>query len=364
MNLKIIKPKTRPIQIEPWFFRYLNEGQLKVVAAILSHADMKDRKSNSFPSNRTIVFYTGFGNFEKGSKAYQKYEALKTEEEKIKFKNKKIKTAIITVANIKKQLEDMGLLKREFSGQKGRQTVYMTLDLEWKKEQYLKEHDEYFNNIVPTPTNNENDEFIKNELAKIAKLQTEGNISKDELANRLSQLAYSIKEEKNSFDIPTEDIEKVADYVMTTSKIKDKIEKGKLHNKEGYKYSIIQAIRRNEFNGAKDYYNGLILQEKNTILSTLKHGFEYQENNMPYRKQILSFIDIELKDNIFIASYKSEFGQEYKFTVSYKKLNYYIHTPNFYTKPNKEFLENYHNRFLDYLKKLEDSKEKTEENTS
>ena len=40
MNLKISKPKTRPIQIEPWFFKYLNEGQIKVVAAILSHADM------------------------------------------------------------------------------------------------------------------------------------------------------------------------------------------------------------------------------------------------------------------------------------------------------------------------------------
>ena len=24
MNLKISKPKTRPIQIEPWFFKYLN----------------------------------------------------------------------------------------------------------------------------------------------------------------------------------------------------------------------------------------------------------------------------------------------------------------------------------------------------
>lgn len=67
-KLKIIKPKTRPIQIEPWFFRYLNEGQLKVVAAILSHADIKDRQSNSFPSNRVIAFYCGFGNFEKDQK--------------------------------------------------------------------------------------------------------------------------------------------------------------------------------------------------------------------------------------------------------------------------------------------------------
>ena len=107
MNLKISKPKTRPIQIEPWFFKYLNEGQIKVVAAILSHADMKDRKSNSFPSNRTIAFYCGFGDIKENSKAYDKYKSLSTEEEKIKFKNKRIKTAIITVANIKKSLEDI-----------------------------------------------------------------------------------------------------------------------------------------------------------------------------------------------------------------------------------------------------------------
>jgi hypothetical protein len=65
MKLKINKPKTRPIQIEPWFFRYLNEGEIKVVAAILSHADIKNRQENSFPSNRVIAFYSGFGLIEK-----------------------------------------------------------------------------------------------------------------------------------------------------------------------------------------------------------------------------------------------------------------------------------------------------------
>lgn len=362
MNLKISKPKTRPIQIEPWFFKYLNEGQIKVVAAILSHADMKDRKSNSFPSNRTIAFYCGFGDIKEKSKAYDKYKSLSTEEEKIKFKNKRIKTAIITVANIKKSLEDIGLLKREYSGQKGKQVVYMTLDLEWKKEKYIQEHNEFFNNIEPVITEEQNDEFIKNELAKIQKLQIEGNISKDDLANRLSKLAYSIKEEKNSFDIPTEDIEKVADYILTTSKVKDRIEKGKITNKEAYKKSIAQAIRRNEFNGAKDYYDGLIVEEKNTIFNTLKHGFEYQENKIPYKNQFLDFMDIELKENIFIASYKSEFGQIYNFPISYKKLNYYILTPASYSKINREFLENYNDSLLKYLEKYKT--EKIQENTS
>ena len=37
-------------------------------------------------------------------------------------------------------------MKTELRGEKGKQSSYMTLDLLWKKEQYLKEHDEFFNN--------------------------------------------------------------------------------------------------------------------------------------------------------------------------------------------------------------------------
>lgn len=60
MSLKIIKPKTRPVQIEPWFHRYLTNNEIKVVSAILTYADMRDRSKNSFPSNRTIAFYCGY----------------------------------------------------------------------------------------------------------------------------------------------------------------------------------------------------------------------------------------------------------------------------------------------------------------
>ena len=99
MNKKIIKPKIAPIKIEPWFFRYLNEGQLKVVAAILAYADIKDRTKNSFPSNRTIAFYCGFGDIKQDSNIYEKYQALTTEEERIKFKNKRIKTVSLNSLN-------------------------------------------------------------------------------------------------------------------------------------------------------------------------------------------------------------------------------------------------------------------------
>lgn len=89
MNLKIIKPKTRPIQIEPWFFRYLTLLELKVVGAILAYADIKDRQSNSFPSNRTIAFFCGNDVIEEDTKTYEKYSSL-NEKEKEDFTSKKI----------------------------------------------------------------------------------------------------------------------------------------------------------------------------------------------------------------------------------------------------------------------------------
>ena len=109
---QVYKPKTRPIQIEPWFCRYLTDGQLKVLIAILNFADYKTRNNNSFPSNKTIAFYAGFGQIKPHTKEYFYYQSL-DEKEKIEYKNKKIKNAIQTVKNIKKQLEELGVIKRE-----------------------------------------------------------------------------------------------------------------------------------------------------------------------------------------------------------------------------------------------------------
>lgn len=359
MNLKIIKPKTRPIQIEPWFFRYLNEGQLKVVAAILSHADIKDRQSNSFPSNRVIAFYCGFGNFEKGSKAYEKYEKL-TIEEKIKFKNKKIKTAIITVANIKKSLEDIGLLEREYVGRKGKQIVYMTLDLEWKKEQYLKEHDEFFNDVIYENNKDEKDEIAK-ELAELQRLNEEGNISKDNLANRLKNLSnkLNVANTENS-QVPLEDIEKVANYIMNTSKIQDKVDKGDIENKDAYKKSIVKSISTNSFNGVDKYYDALVKKEQKEILETLTISLEQNENENFYQKNILYFKDLKFTNNIYLATYQSKDKNISKqLIVSDEKIKYYIHNSYFYTKPNKELLDNYLQSIINYqnlFKKPQDIK--------
>lgn len=128
------EPKTRSIEIEPWFFRYLNEGQLKVLSAILAQQD------NTFASNRTIAFYTGFGTIRPGGKEEKEFLKLNDNEQK-QYKLKKLKNAIQTVKNTKKQLEKLGVITREIVGDKS----YAVVNLEWGKERYLKEFDEYFN---------------------------------------------------------------------------------------------------------------------------------------------------------------------------------------------------------------------------
>lgn len=357
MKLKIIKPKTRPIQIEPWFFKYLNEGQLKVVAAILSHADIKDRQSNSFPSNRVIAFYCGFGDIKEGSKAYEEYQKL-TDEEKEKFKKKKIKTAIITVANIKKQLETMGLLKREFVGPKGKQIVYMNLDLEWKKEQYLKEHDEFFND-VKYENNEDEKENIAKELEELQRLTLEGNISQENLANRLKNLSYKIDANNTEkSQVPLEDIDKVATYIMNTTKIQNKIDEGTIENKEAYKKSIIKSISNNTFNGIEKYYEALVKKEEKDMLETLIVSLEENEKETFYQKNILYFKDLIFTNNIFLATYQSKDKKISKqYIISNEKIKYYLHSSYFYTKQNKELLDNYNQAIKDYQEMLQKPQE-------
>lgn len=364
MKLKIIKPKTRPIQIEPWFFKYLNEGQLKVVAAILSHADIKDRQSNSFPSNRVIAFYCGFGDIKEGSKAYEEYQKL-NDEEKIKFKKKKIKTAIITVANIKKQLETMGLLKREFVGPKGKQIVYMNLDLEWKKEQYLKEHDEFFND-VKYENNEDEKENIAKELEELQRLTLEGNISQENLANRLKNLSYKIDvNNTEKSQVPLEDIDKVATYIMNTTKIQNKIDEGTIENKEAYKKSIIKSISNNTFNGIEKYYEALVKKEEKDMLETLIVSLEENEKETFYQKNILYFKDLIFTNNIFLATYQSKDKKISKqYIISDEKIKYYLHSSYFYTKQNKELLDNYNQAIKDYQEMLQKPQEESTSNTS
>lgn len=249
--LKILKPKTRPIQIEPWFFRYLNEGQLKIVSAIIAHADYKTRKENSFASNKTLAFYAGLGQIKPGSKDEKKYNLL-DEDEKIIYKKKKIKNAVRTVKNIKQELEDIGVIKREFIDGKS----FAIVDLEWGKEKYLKEFDEYFNE--KENTTKEKDIDINEELVKLAKLSEEGNISKDSLAKRLESITEKLTDKKSDVHnqnqtLTDEQIENIANQEMNSNKIQKRIKKGEIENPDKYKNGIKKLIKQNKFNGLEKY---------------------------------------------------------------------------------------------------------------
>ncbi|OCL85998.1 hypothetical protein AAX26_01648 [Aliarcobacter thereius] len=348
MSLKIIKPKTRPVQIEPWFFRYLTNNEIKVVSAILTYADMRDRSKNSFPSNRTIAFYCGYDLIEKG-KTLEKYEALETEEEKKKFKEKLLKYAINTVKATKRALIEKGILKTVTSGKAGKQTTDHILDLEWRKEQYIKEHDEFFNE-KELPTEEDKNDLALKQMEELVRLQKEGNISKESLAKRLQQLSSMVNAENINEEIPVEDSEKLANHIISSDKIQSQILSGKIANKESYQKSIINLIKKGEFVGAEEQYESLKNKEKEEIEAILEFSIEEQEKTLPYKKQILTFRELEKKDDLFFSSYISSHGQIYNFLVTDKQIKYYLANQNF-TKSSKEWINNYLNRSLEYLEK-------------
>ncbi|WP_424686546.1 MAG: hypothetical protein ACNI3H_00670 [Halarcobacter ebronensis] len=340
MKLKINKPKTRPIQIEPWFFRYLNEGELKVVSAILAHADIRNRQDNSFPSNRAIAFYCGFGLIKEGTKTHNNYTNL-SENEKEEYKKKRIKNAIQQVKNIKKELEKKGLLKREITGKQGKQIVFMTLDLEWKKEQYLREYDEYFNDIEHTndPTKKEE---INNELENIQNLLKEDNCSTNNIAQRLKDLSYKLRADMIENPIPIEDIEKVADYYCGTPKVLNKVANGDIKNEKAYKQSIINSIKNNEFNHIEKYYQALQKKELSDNLELLNESYDYQKRELPHGRKTLYFDEIRLEDGVYLARYISKDKTLAKDTwVPLKELKYQLKSFNSYTLENQKIFNNY-----------------------
>lgn len=348
MSLKIIKPKTRPVQIEPWFHRYLTNNEIKVVSAILTYADMRDRSKNSFPSNRTIAFYCGYDLIEKG-KTLEKYKALETEEEKKKFKEKILKYGINTVKATKRALIEKGILRTVTTGKAGKQTTDHILDLEWKKEQYLREHDEFFNE-KELQTEEEQNDLALNQLEELVRLQKEGNISKESLAKRLQQLSSMVNAENINEEIPGEDVEKVANHIMNSDKVQSQIFSGKIANKESYQKSIINLMKKGEFVGAKEHYEALKNKEKEEIEAQLEFSIEEQEKTIPHKKQILTFRELEKKDDLFFSSYISEHGQIYNFLVTDKQIKYYLPIKQ-YTKASKEWLEEYQSRALAFMEK-------------
>ena len=360
VNLKIIKPKTRPIQVEPWFFRYLNEGQLKVVSAILAHADYSNRQKNSFPSNAAIAFYCGFGLIAPNSKTEETYNKL-SDEEKVLFKAKRMSNAKATVKNIKKQLEDLGLLKREHIGKPGKQQVYYVIDLEWKKEQFLKEHDKFFNNAEVETV--EEDETITQELEKLTQLHEDGNISKASLANRLQDLSHKVK--ANNYDpnkyIPVEDIDKVADYYMNTDKIKNKLDMGDIKTRDGYRQSIVNSIKNSEFAQAQKIYNKLIDDEYQDIISCLTEVSEQIYPTRLYKDTYLFMFNnkIKLIDDVFVAEYKYKDVTK-DFLIDKSMFEAHLMGANYYTTKHRKMIENYEENVKKLVEKMKNEDVKNE----
>ncbi|MDN5069414.1 hypothetical protein O8C76_00035 [Aliarcobacter butzleri] len=356
MSLEIKKPRFSPIPIQPWLFRYLTGNEMKVVSAILNYADMKDRTKNSFPTNRTILFWCGFDLIEKSNSSnaknttYEKYKALKTEEERTKFKNEKIKYGINTVKAIKRSLIEKGILKTEIVGKKGKQSVKHILDLEWKKEQYINEYDEYFNSITPAPAHEK--EEIKKELENLLKVAD--NVSQDSLTNKLKELYEKSKDltGEKSFIVPSEDIDKVTDFIMDSNRVKTKIQDGKISNKEAYKKAIKHSIENGTYNGIEETYTKLVKKEKEEIFSNLETALMHNEPTVPYMKNILNFGSLRFTNNIYIAKYiNSSNSEKIDFIIGLEKIKNYVPTATLFTKENKELLENYEQSLKDYIEK-------------
>ena len=299
---KILKPKTRPIQIEPWFFRYLSAGQLKVLSAIIAHADYKTRQDNSFASNKTIAFYAGFGLINKDTKDYEYFQTLSEDEQKA-YKNKKIKNAIQTVKNIKKQLADLGVIKRELIGTKS----FSIVDLEWGKERYLKEFDEFFNDETTEVETTEND--ISKELEHLSKLADDGNISKENLAKQMQELADKLtatttKEKEINIVVPADEIDKVAEHIMNSKKVQTKVKSGDIKNPIGYKKTIIKQIKNNTYNGIEKVYE------------------EFLNTNNTSTKQEIDTTDLKNPIDIFIKIYQKTQRFDYAYLEASKGLSF------------------------------------------
>ncbi|MCG3703768.1 hypothetical protein L5F68_05405 [Aliarcobacter butzleri] len=349
MKLRIIKPKLDTIKIEPWLFRYLTHNEIKVVLAIKLHADKSDGKSNSFPSNRTIAFYCGFDLIEKG-KTFEKYQAL-SEEEKAKFKARKIQHSINTVKATKRALIQKGILKTELIGQRGKQISLMTLDLNWKKEQYISEYDEYFNSITPAQTSEK--EEIKKELENLLKVADD--VSQDSLTNKLKELYEKSKDlsGEKSFVPPVEDIDKVTDFIMDSNRVKTKIQDGKITNKEAYEKAIKHSIENGTYNGIEEVYSKLVKKEKEEIFNALETALMHNEPTVPHKNNILNFGSLRFTNNIYIAKYiNSSNNEKIDFVIGLEKIKNYAPTPTFFTKQNKDLLENYEQSIKDYYQKL------------
>ena len=113
------------------------------------------------------------------------------------------------------------------------------------------------------------------------------------------------------------------------------------------------------------YYEALIKKERENILETLSISLEENEKEYIYQKNILYFQNLTLTNSIFLATYQSENGEISKqYIISNEKIKYYLHTPNFYTKQNKELIDNYNQSIINYQEQFRKSQKNQTRDTS
>lgn len=267
--IKVKKPKTRTTQIPNWWFRYLDGMVLSVVGAMLSYAD--NNGDNAYPSNELIAFMAG--------------------------------TTLQVVKNTKRKIIDLGLATRELVGTPGNQKSIFSIDLEWNKDKYIEEFNQTFNNKKEDVSKEENKKALQNELATLQELLNNDAIDLTVAAKKLKAITSKIDADttvaptnnediEDEFVIEESDIQKVADYIMSTDAMQNKIKTKEIKNPISYKKSLVDKIKNKKLNYIKKYYEELKEKQMRQIQDDVKNIYEEHKRYKEYEDNLYYFEDI------------------------------------------------------------------------
>lgn len=299
--LKVKKPKTRTIQIPNWWFRYLDGMVLSVVGVMLSHAD--NNGNNAFPSNELIAFMAG--------------------------------TTPQVVKNTKRKIIDLGLATRELVRTGGNQKSVFTIDLEWNKDKYIEEFNQKFNDKPKDKTKEENKKALQAELANLQELLNGDDIDLDVAAKKLKAMTAKIDADKTNsstkdeeiedeFVIEESDIPLVADYIMSTDKMQNKIRNKEIPNPIGYKKSLVDKMKNKKLNYLKKYHDELKEKQMRQIQDDVKNIYQEHKRHKEYDENLYYFEDIiyDPVRELFLAKYSNTtINKNYIEYINYDTLN-------------------------------------------
>lgn len=290
-TIQLKKPKTQSIQFPAWWNRYLKGSVKDVVIALLTFSDSNG--NNAYPSNELIAFMAG--------------------------------AAEQTVKNTKRKLIEIGIATRELVGTPGNQRSIFTINLEWNKDKYIEEFNLKFNN--KTDQKKQDDKVtLKKELDLIQNLINEDAIDVNVAVKKLEALAAKLKDEEKSqkvaattekiFEISSDDVEKVAEYIMTTEPTLKKVQSKEIKNPIAYKKSMIDRIKSGTFNHIEKYFNELKEKEFAYIKTSLNDTYQRFHEEKSINNEMYYFKNIEfdsVKQQFFavFGNYKNKPHHEY-----------------------------------------------------